>query len=312
MHDATDYDLIIIGGGPAGLSAAIYAAKQKLNFLLISPDLGGRANLIEEIKGLPAIPYISGFGFIRTLIDQLESYKVPIISGQFVSRLKVKGEIFEIATEKASYRAKTLIIATGRRFKKLGLPGEEHFEGNGVSHCALCDGTNYPNKIVAIIGGGHSGVFSALFMANLAKKVFIIDKHPNLDHITPVKTAAEELESKPNVEIIPDSEAIEIVGSGEVTALKYKQYGEEKAISVDGVFVQVGYDANTEFLGGLVGLNSKREIIIDKNNMTNVTGLFAAGDVTEVPEKQVVVSLGEGAKASLSVIKYLEKMQTIR
>jgi thioredoxin reductase len=300
------YDLIIIGAGPAGISAALYAARQKLNFLVITKDIGGLANFIPTLKTYLGWHYTTGFDMVQKFKEHLSDYKVPIKTGEAIRNISKAKAGFCVTTEKKDYFAKVVIIASGRRFKRLGLPSEKAYENKGLSYCAACDGPVFRNKTVAIIGGGRSGIFSALFMLSLAKKIYLIEKEPKIKDEPALREALRAINASKKVEIITGADTKEILGNKFVNSIRISRAGKKKVLSVRGIFVEIGYEPNTDFLKGFAKLNKRGEIVIDKNNMSSVRGMFAAGDVTDVPEKQVIVSVGEGAKATLSAIMYLD------
>ena len=301
------YDLIIIGGGPAGISAALYAARQKLKFILISKDIGGLANYIPELKTYLGINYIAGYELVKKFQEHIDKNKIPRKEENVKSVSQTKSGL-KVTTENSSYNTKSIIIASGRKFKKLGIKGENKYENKGLSFCAACDGPLFRNKEIAIVGGGRSGLYSALFMLSVAKKIYLIEKAGEIKETGGLSHIAKLVKESKKVKILTDTEPKEIIGNKFVTGLKVETKCREKLIKVNGIFVEIGYEPNTDFIKDLVELNNRREVIINKNNMSDVPGIFAAGDVTDVPEKQVVVAVGEGAKAALSAIFYLENV----
>ena len=304
MLDLTVHDLIIIGAGPAGMSAALYAARQNMDFLLIAEKKGGYANYIEELRTFPGITFLSGFGLMKSFSDQLEECKVPINDGEEVRSVKAAKHGFLVTTDIGQYLAKAVIAASGRKFKRLGIKGEKEFNGRGVGYCGVCDSAMHPNKTIVIIGGGHSGLFAAYAMMKIADKVIIIEKGI-VETTGKVKEVSKLVRSSPNVKIIK-GEALEILGDNHANGVKVRlNSGGSENVYADYVYIQVGYTPNADFLKGFVKLNVDDEIIIDKDNQASVKGIFAAGDATDVPEKQLIVAMGEGAKAALSAINYL-------
>ncbi len=299
------YDMIIIGGGPAGMSAALYAMRQNLKFILLVQQLGGLANFVPSLKAYLGYQYVTGFELVGKFKEHLSQYKVPL-RNEFVVEIKRKGKLFSVITNKGEYRTKSIIAATGRRFKKLMIPGEEKFMHKGVSDCTMCDGPLFKGKRVAVIGGGRTGLFATLFLLKIAKKIYLVEKK-HLKTEGGMRRIADIIKKHKNVTVLSETAPLEIKGDGFVRELILRSYGKKKVLPVEGVFVEIGYEPNTEFLKGLVHLNGRGEIIVDKECRTNVPGLFAAGDVTDLKEKQVVVSVGEGAKAALSAVLYLEK-----
>lgn len=303
------YDLIIIGAGPAGMSAALYAARQRLSFAIISKDVGGMANYIPEIETYLGYHYLSGYDLLQRFEEHLEEYRVKINQGEEVREIRHPGEAFIVSTNKADYACRTIIVASGRGFRRLNVPGEEKYQGKGVSFCAACDGPLFRDKVVAVIGGGKSGLLSTLYIQNIVKKVYLIEAGPSLTASPEIVEAVKALK---NVEILTGAKTTEISGDRFVTRVKISQNGAEKEIRVEGVFVEIGHTPNTDFIRNVVELNGRGEIVIDKNNMTSVPGIFAAGDVTDVKEKQVLVAAGEGAKALMAVVEWLSEKKAER
>lgn len=308
MLDASIYDSIIIGGGPAALSAALYLKRQKINFIIVTKNIGGMANYIEEIRTLPLGQDISGFGLLRTIKDQTNEDLIH--DGMEVVDLTKDKKNFVINTKNERFLSKSVIIASGRRFRSSNITNEKKFLGKGLSYCGICQGHNYPDKIITVVGGGHSGLFAAEYCSKFARKVILIEQNNDIEHSGKVKELSEKIEKIQNIEILTGTKVLEILGTDIVDAIKVKDMHGEKIIKTDAVFIEIGYQPNTEFVK-LVKLNRKKEIIIDRFNSTNIEGIFAAGDVTDVKIKQVIVALGEGAKAALSVSEFLEKNNLI-
>ena len=305
------YDLIIIGSGPAGVSAASLAAKQKLNFIILSENVGSYGNFISEAKSYPKLSYLVGFDIMRNLISQLKKAGVTISEGEKIISIEEINEGYIVKSTKNSYKTKTILVATGRQFRHLGIKGEKELDGKGVSFCALFDGEKFTDKTIAIIGGGHTGLFSTVYMMAYAKKIYLIEKQKDIARSRRVRSALEILDKTNIVDVLTNTETLEIIGKKSVTALKIKHNNKELLLAVDAIFVAIGYEPNTDFVSHLVKLNSLDEIIIDKDNNTSREGIFAAGDVTDVAAKQILSALGEGTKAAYSVLSYLEKNKLI-
>lgn len=295
------FDLIIIGCGPAGMAASLYAARQKLDFLCISNDVGGLANFIPHVETYLGYHYLSGLNLVEKFQKHLKSFKINQVSNK-VKKVEKKRKGFLVKTDNGNYLAKAVIVASGRKFKRLGVEGEDKLENHGVSYCAACDGVLFKGKVVAIIGGGRSGLLSSLFIKGLVKKIYLVESQPQLGGTKAWREAAEDAS---NIEILTCAKTLKIIGKGKVEGVLVKHNGKEKNLKVDGVFIEVGYMPNTEFLKGLVKLNDRGEVIVDKENRTNVAGIFAAGDCTDIREKQVIVAAGEGSKALLSTLIFL-------
>ncbi len=298
------YDLVIIGAGPAGISACLYAARQKLKFVCIAKDIGGLANFIPEIDTYLGYHYMSGYELVKKFREHLRDYDVEACIGS-VKSIKKRGKNFFVDADCGKYDAKSVLIATGRGFKRLGVDGENEFENRGLSHCAACDGPLFKDKVVAVVGGGKSGLLSTMFLLKIAKKIYLLEKNSKIgeNHVSPDIISA--IKKSKKVEIITNADTTAILGSKFVTGLKYKQGEKIKVLNLSGVFVEIGYVPHTDFLRGFVRLNYRGEIIIDKENETSVKGVFAAGDCTDIQEKQVIVATGEGAKACMSALTYI-------
>ena len=302
------YDLIIIGGGPAGITAGIYASRQKLNTLLITKSFGGQiARKAVGIENYPGFEEISGLDLIRKFEKQLRKQKIDI-ERDGVRKIKKIGNKFLIQTTgKNTFEAKTVIIASGADPRPLEVPGEKKFIAKGVSYCTTCDGPLFANKTVAVVGGGNSGFEAAVFLAGWVKKIYILEYGPKVkaDEIT-----QEKAKKTGKVEVITSAALKRVQGKDFLESITYQDNKTKKIISlkVDGIFVEIGSQPATSFVKGLVDFNEKDEIDIDLKTMqTKTPGLFAAGDVSSVFFKQIVIAAGEGAKAALSVSNYLQK-----
>jgi len=300
------FDLIIVGGGPAGVTAAIYAARKKMNFLLIAKDIGGQASWSFDTDNYPGFRHISGMKLMEKFEEHLKDYDVGMKIDEDVKEIKKISNDFDVITNKSSYQTKTVLICSGKIPRRLNIPGEEKFLGSGVAYCAVCDAPFFKDKNIAVVGGGNSAVDAIFHLENIAKKIYLvnIELKPCCDEILHKK-----VEKIGNVEILNDAKISEIVGEESVTGIKIEQGGNKKIIDVDGVFVEIGFIPNTSFVNGLVRLNECGEIVIDNRNMTSVPGIFAAGDVTDVAGKQLIIAAGEGAKALLSVANYLKRVE---
>ncbi|MEA2113066.1 MAG: FAD-dependent oxidoreductase [Patescibacteria group bacterium] len=299
------YDLIIIGGGPAAISAGIYAARKKLKILLICKDWGGQAVLAPSVENYTGIEPISGMELIERMVKQLQENEIEIKEGLEAKKVKLvdNNSAVEIKTKDGSYKGRALIVATGQILRKMGLPNEEKFIGKGIVFCATCDAPLFKSKKVAVIGGGNSAVNTALEAAVYAEKVYLLARSVlRADEILQDK-----IKKSDKIEIITGAPIKEIRGEKFVSGLVYldKNSGEEKEILVEGIFVAIGSDANSFLVKDVVELNKRGEIKIDYCNTTSRSNIFAAGDVTGVLYKQIIIAAGEGAKAALSAYKYL-------
>ncbi|MBU1102677.1 NAD(P)/FAD-dependent oxidoreductase [Patescibacteria group bacterium] len=302
------YDLIIIGAGPAGLSAAIYAVRKKLNTLVLAANVGGQTTEAHLVNNYLGIPEILGVELMEKFRDHAEKLAIEIKEGVNVQNIsKFSQNTFKIFTDQGDFEARIIIAATGKTYRRLNIPGAKEFEDKGITYCATCDAPLFKSKTVAVVGAGDAGQDAAWQLTKYAAKIYLFNRYPDLrgDDIQ----MQEQLKSHEKIEIINDCYPAEIKGDKFVKSLLYKNNGfdESKEISVDGIFVEIGSSAASEYLKNMVELNEREEIIIDpKTNMTSCTGIFAAGDVTDVPQKQMIVAAGEGAKAALSAYEYLK------
>lgn len=302
------YDLIIIGLGPAGISAGIYAKRQNLECVVIGEAFGGQmASKAVDIENYPGFEKISGFELIERMTNHLTSKGAIIIEDGVVKFSKA--EFFEIETFSGKvFQSKTVIIATGAEPRKIDVEGEHKFLGKGVSYCTTCDAAFYRNKTIVIIGGGDAGFEAARFVAGFASKVYIVERG---DEFLASKENQGIISSLyPKIETIKNADILSVKGNEHVEgiALFDKVSKQEKDLAVDGVFVQAGYVPASSLFKDYVDLNEKKEIIVDRDTLqTKTPGLFASGDVNNGWLKQIVVSCGEGAKAAISAYNYLKK-----
>ena len=303
----TYYDITVIGAGPAAISAAVYSARKGLKTAMIGDLVGGQLLNTNDIENIIGIPLTDGFSFSQQLEKHLSEYEVAFHKGHNVKEIKVvDNEKIVLVDDGQEFKTKTIIIATGGKWRKLGIPGENEDSGKGVQYCATCDGPFYRNKEVAIVGGGNSGVEAAIDLSNIVKKVFLVEY---LDELKADNVLIEKLATLSNVEVMTSSSIKEVKGNqfAESLYIENRKNNEKSDLIVDGIFVEIGTVANTDFVSGLVKRNEKNEIIIDSNNMTSVDGIFAAGDCTNTKFKQIIIAMGEGAKASLAAFEYIIK-----
>ena len=302
------YDLIIIGAGPAGISSGIYAARQKLNMLIISKDIGGQvAKKAVDIENYPGFEKISGPDLVDLYQKQLKGNDLEVELEEVVN-IKNNDNKFLISVKSGkTYEAISVIVTSGAESKMLNVSGEEEFAGKGVSYCSLCDGPIFKNKIVAVVGGGNNGFESALFLSNYVKNIYILEYG---DKVNADKENQELVNKNKHIEIITNAKVSRIEGKVFVNSIIYEDLktNKEKTLEVNGVFIEVGYNPSTSFLGDLVDLNDKNEIIFDPKNLeTKTPGLFSAGDCNVSKYKQIVMASGDGAKAALSAYEYIKK-----
>jgi alkyl hydroperoxide reductase subunit F len=310
-------DLIIIGAAAAGSTAAIYSARRNLNFKVITLDTGGEVALSGEVGNWPGITSIQGFELAQKFTEHVKSYGVTIDEGWKVENISPVKKHFSItatngAGQTQTFEAKAIIIATGIHPRHLNIAGEKELYQKGITYCTVCDGPLYRNKTTVTVGSGNSALESALMMAGIAKKVYLLSKFAN----TPEQNGGfpkgeniliEKVKALPTIEIIYEAETVEIKGESKVTGLAYKDTsGGTHELAVDGVMVHIGQIPNSQFADG-IEKNKVGEIMVDEKCRTNVSGIFAAGDVTDVAYKQIGIAAGQGIIAALAAIEYINR-----
>jgi alkyl hydroperoxide reductase subunit F len=301
------YELVIIGAGPAGMTAAVYAARKKLNTLLVSYDIGGQVLWTTGIENYMGYQFIEGTELIKKFEEQVKQFPIEIKTGERVSSLSQTSGGFEVTTDRGEvYRAKAAIMAAGKRPRQLNVPGEDKLKGRGVTYCAICDGPLFAGENVAVIGGGNSALEAAEDMVKMAEHVYLVSLTP----LTGDQILIDKVKSAGNLTMFLEHEVMEVKGESRVEGIKIRDLKnkQERALKVSGIFVEIGLIPNSEPFKGIVRLNRLGEIEVNCANETSVLGLFAAGDVTNVPEKQIVVAAGEGAKAALKAHRYLQRL----
>ena len=299
------YDLIIIGAGPAGLAAGIYASRARLNAVIIEQNYVNGGQIIDtyEIDNYPGLPGISGMDLAAKMAEHAEKLGVKTVYG-FVQSLDLTGPVKKVVTDEDTYEAKAVIIASGATHSKLGAEGEEKYAGMGVSYCATCDGAFYRGKDVLVVGGGDVAVEDAIFLARGCNKVYVVHRR---DELRAAKILQENLLSLPNVEMVWNSHLKAVTGGMKVEAATVvnKFDGSERGIPVSGVFIAVGIVPRSEFARNHVDMDDKGYILADETGATSVPGVFAAGDVRAKQLRQVVTAVADGANAVTSAEKYL-------
>jgi len=301
------YDLMIIGGGPAGLAASVYAARKQLNTLLISIDIGGQVNKTLGIENYMGYQFIEGPELIDKFQTQVSQFPIDQKIGYKVSRLEKLDDGFEAISEAGDrYQAKAVIYAAGKSPRKLNVPGEAELTGRGVTYCAICDGPVFSGQRVAVVGGGNSALEAALDMVKIAEHVDLVSLTP----LTGDAILIDKLSAAKNLTIFTEYQTEKIEGQGFVSGILIRDLksGEQKQLDVTGVFIEIGLVPNSELVKELIELNKQGEIPVNCSCETVMPGLYAAGDVTDVPEKQIVVAAGEGAKATLQAHRYLQRL----
>jgi len=302
------YDVVIVGGGPAGLTAGLYTARGKLRSLLLEHGLtGGLVTTTEWVENYPGFDEgILGSELAQKMERQATRFGLEIVNGS-VSNISINGKIKEVTLDSGQkYEAKSVILATGAHPRNLKVDGEDEFRGKGVSYCATCDGAFFKGEQIAVVGGGDSAIQEAIFLTKFAEKVYIIHRR---DRLRAEKILQERAFSNSKIEFIWDSVVEKIAGDTGVKALHVRNVktDEKSSIDVQGVFVYIGYNPNTGFLAGLANLDENNYLITDENMATSAPGVFAAGDVRSKPLKQIATAVGDGATAALAAEKYIEE-----
>jgi len=298
------FDVLVVGGGPAGAAAAVYAARKGIRTGIVAERFGGQVMDTLGIENFISIKETEGPKLVMALEEHVKQYEVDVMNHQRAARIE-PGELAAVHLENgAVLKARTLILATGARWRTMNVPGEKEFMGKGVAFCPHCDGPLFKGKRVAVIGGGNSGVEAAIDLAGIVSHVTLLEFAEDLraDAVLQKK-----LYSLPNVTVIKNAQTTEVTGKDKVSGLMYQDRasGETHWVELEGIFVQIGLLPNTDFLKGVVELTRFGEVIIDAKGHTSVPGVFAAGDCTTVPYKQIIIAMGEGAKASLSAFDHL-------
>ena len=299
------FDMLVVGGGPAGSAAAIYSARKGIRTGVVAERFGGQVLDTMGIENFISVKETEGPKLVAALEQHVKSYEVDVMNLQRAAAL-IPGDLIEVKLESgASLKAKTVVIATGARWRELNVPGEKEYRNKGVAYCPHCDGPLFKGKRVSVVGGGNSGVEAAIDLAGIVGHVTLLEFDSKLraDEVLQRK-----LRSLPNVTVITDAQTTEVTGDGnKVNGMVYtdRKSGESKRIELEGIFVQIGLLPNTDWLQGTVALSNRGEIEVDAKGQTSVPGVFAAGDVTTVPYKQIIIAMGEGSKAALSAFDHL-------
>lgn len=304
------YDLVIIGAGPAGMTAAVYAARKGMEAVLLSDNVGGQVLWTFGVENYMGYQFIEGAELIEKFEDQVRrsASAVECKIGDKVKKLWQEVDGYEVETEKGErFRGKTVLLSTGKRPRQLGVPGEKELVGRGISYCATCDGPLFAGQKVAVIGGGNSALGSAEEMIKIAEHVYVV----SLTELTGDRVLIDKVIGAGNVTVLTQHEVTDVVGQGRVEEIGVRDVEgkEEKRLGVAGLLVEIGLTPNSEMVGDLASLNKVGEVEVSCSNETNTPGLFAAGDVTNVPEKQIVIAAGEGAKATLRAHRYLQRLR---
>ena len=303
-EDLGQYDVVVVGGGPAGVSAAIYTARKGMKTAVLAERIGGQVQDTKGIENLISVPYVEGPELSSQLAKHMSEYDIDILENRRVDNVEEKEGVYNLSlSSPESLLAKSIIIATGAKWRELNIPGEKEYIGRGVAFCPHCDGPYYKGKDIAVIGGGNSGVEAAIDLAGIVKSVTVIEF---ANELKADEVLVKKLNSLKNTTVIKNSKSNQVVGNGDkVTGIEIenRDSGEVTKLELDGVFVQIGLVPNTAFLKDIVELNKYGEVVIDEKCRTSTKGIYAAGDVTTVPYKQIIISMGEGAKAGLTVFE---------
>jgi alkyl hydroperoxide reductase subunit F len=308
LNKKEDFDVLIVGGGPAGASSAVYSARKGIKTGIVAERFGGQVMDTLGIENFISVKATEGPKLVKALEEHVLDYEVDVMNHQRAKKIHIpknKEEKFQLELDNgAKLKSKTLILSTGARWRELGVPGETEFKGKGVAYCPHCDGPLFKGKHVAVIGGGNSGVEAAIDLAGIVGHVTLFEFMPALKAD---QVLQDRLYSLKNVDVILNTQTKEIIGDTKVTAIKYmdRDTQEEKELALEGVFIQIGLIPNTDWLKDDIKLSQYGEIEVNDHGETSVPGIFAAGDVTTVPYKQIIIAMGEGSKAALGAFDYL-------
>ncbi|WP_282035498.1 alkyl hydroperoxide reductase subunit F [Saccharicrinis aurantiacus] len=299
-----NYDVVVVGGGPAGVSSAVYSARKGFKVAIVAEKVGGQVTETVSIENMISVPKTTGAELSANLMKHLQDYPIDVLENRMVESVKLENGIKKLSTSLGEkIETPALIIATGASWRKLGVPGESEYIGSGVAFCTHCDGPFYKDKKVVVVGGGNSGLEAAIDLSAIAKEVTVLEF---MDTLKGDQVLQDKLSTLPNVKIITNAQTLAVDGDGaKVTGIKYKDRvsEQEHEIITDGIFVQIGLKANSGAFADVVETNRMGEILIDATCRTNVAGVYAAGDVSVVPYKQIVIAMGEGSKAALSAFE---------
>lgn len=310
MSETKMYDLIIIGAGPAGITAGVYAARKRLKTLILTQDIGGQMAWSSDVENYPGFSMISGGDLVEKFENHIEQFRDVLelrLTSKGVSGIEKNKTYFSVKSgEGVTEHARSVIVAGGRKPKELGIKGEKEFLNRGVSYCAWCDGPIFRNKDIAIIGGGNSALDTAINIQKSVKSIVIVNVTKDL---LGDKILIEKVTNAQNIRILNNTEVTSINGDKFVSSITIKPVGKdnEESLNLNGVFIEIGSVPATKYLKDIIKLNSSGEIIVDKKNMSSTEGLFAAGDITDIEEKQIVTAAGEGAKAAIMASKYIAR-----
>ena len=307
------FDVIVVGGGAAGLTAGIYLSRAKLNVLILNEGaVGGQMVLTHEIANYPGIESISGYELARNMKSQAMKFGCKIRSNIKITSLDLNDELKKVAiNDKDVFTSDAVIIATGGKSRMIGATGEEEFKGKGISYCATCDGDFFQDKEIIVVGGGNSALEETVSLTKYASKVTIVHQ---FDHFQALEHYVDEARKNEKIDFIMESKIIEFIGQEKLTSVRIQNQKtkEISEMNIDGVFIFIGYVPNTESLEGIVELNDWKEIVVDKNLMTNIPGVYAAGDSIQKRYRQVTTAVADGTIAALSAGEHLNNLKKQR
>jgi thioredoxin reductase (NADPH) len=312
MNIENNFDVIVIGGGPAGLTAGIYLSRAKLSVLILNEGtVGGQMVLTHEIANYPGIESISGYELARNMKVQAQKFGCKIRSNVKITSLDLDHEIKKVTiNDKDTFTSNAVIIATGGKSRMIGAKDEEEFKGKGISYCATCDGDFFQDKDIIVVGGGNSALEEAVSLTRYASKVTIVHQ---FDHFQAFEYYVNEAKKNSKIDFIMESKIIEFIGKERLSSVKIQNQRTEEIfeMKIDGVFIFIGYAPNTESLDGIIELNESKEILVDKNLMTNLPGVYAAGDSIHKKYRQVTTAVGDGTIAALGAAEYVNNLKKI-
>ena len=304
LDDKILWDFLIIGGGPAGLNAALYAQRKGLKTALITSDIGGQLNNTSAVENYLGFKLMSGHEMAQTFLDHAKSLNIPILQEVYVLSIKKHELDYHVmVSDGKTYRTKTLLVATGGLPRKMNIPGEDDYANRGVSYCAICDGPFYKNKHIIVAGGGNSAIEAALDLSAFASQITIIHRSQfRADQVLLYK-----MKNHPKIDYLLETQILEIIGQEKMTGVKIldKKTNQASIFEAQGIFIEIGTIPNAELVLNLVKTNAYGEVIVDENQMTSSPGMYAAGDLTTQPHKQIIISAAEGAKAALAANQYI-------
>jgi len=298
------YDVVIVGGAAAGMTAAIYSTRRAMKTLIVTQDIGGQAATTPDIENYPGYEHVDGLELMQKFQKQAQKFGTEFVYEE-VKEIKKEKDFFKVITNINSYEARTVILSFGLTHRHLGVLGEEEYGGKGVSYCATCDAPLFKEKKVAVVGGGSSALDAALLLSKIAKQVYLVHRR---DEFRGEEILVDRVKQIENIEILYDSKVKEIKGEALVNSIEVvdvKDEDKKKEVEVNGVFVEIGFQVKADIVEGLVELDERKQIIVNSDAETSTPGIFAAGDVTNNSYKQIVTSAGDGAKAALRAYRFL-------